>query len=165
MSASLVIRRATLADAAAVRAIYAPYVEQTCISFEEVPPDEAEMALRIAAALEHHDFLVAETSGQLAGYAYASPHRTRAAYCTSVDVAVYLRESAQGCGLGRALYGELLPRLARRGYHAAFAGIALPNPASVALHEATGFTRLGVYREVGRKFGKWLDVGWWQRLL
>jgi phosphinothricin acetyltransferase len=101
----------------------------------------------------------------VAGFAYGGPHRTRAAYRWSVDVTVYVAEQARGHGVGRALYGALLPALAERGFHAAFAGIALPNPGSVALHEAVGFTPLGVYREVGFKLGRWHDVGWWQRLL
>ena len=107
---------------------------------------------------------MAEVAGQVAGYAYGSPHRTRAAYASSCDVAVYVDPVFARQGIGRALYAELLTRLAE-GYHAAFAGIALPNEASIALHEAMGFTHLGTYREVGWKLGAWRDVGWWQRLL
>jgi len=103
--------------------------------------------------------------GAVAGYAYGSPHRTRAAYASSCDVAVYVDPAHSRQGLGRALYAELLPMLADRGFHAAFAGIALPNDASVGLHEAMGFTPVGIYREVGWKMGGWRDVGWWQRLL
>lgn len=159
------VRQVTLADAAAVQAIYQPYVAETTISFEEVPPDRAEMARRIADISAHYPYLVAETGGQVIGYAYASQHRTRSAYRSSVDVAVYVEKTYHGRGVGRALYSELMPAAAARGYHAAFAGIALPNAASVALHESFGFTPVGVYREVGRKFGNWHDVGWWQRLL
>jgi L-amino acid N-acyltransferase YncA len=151
-------------DAAACAAIYAPYVTGTAITFELEEPDAAEFARRIARYAASHAWLVAERDGELLGYAYASPHRERAAYATSCDVGVYCAMAACGQGLGRALYGELLPLLAPR-YHAAFAGIALPNPASVRLHEAFGFTPLGIYREVGRKLGAWHDVGWWQRLL
>lgn len=122
------------------------------------------MAQRIADYGASHAWLVAEMSGVVVGYAYGSPHRTRAAYASSCDVAVYVAPDAARRGVGRALYGALLPLLARR-YHAAFAGIALPNAASIALHEALGFTPLGVYREVGWKLGAWRDVGWWQRLL
>ena len=92
-------------------------------------------------------------------------HRTRAAYASSCDVAIYVCAAAARSGIGRALYGELLARLKARGFHAAFAGIAQPNPASIALHEACGFTPVGVYREVGWKMGAWRDVGWWQRVL
>ena len=101
----------------------------------------------------------------MSGYAYGSSHGTRAAYSSSCDVAVYVDPAHSRQGIGRALYGELLPLLATKGYHAAFAGIALPNDASIGLHEAMGFTPVGIYREVGWKLGGWRDVGWWQRLL
>jgi L-amino acid N-acyltransferase YncA len=123
------------------------------------------MARRIGDYGASHAWLVAELDGAVAGYAYGSPHRTRAAYASSCDVAVYVDPAQQRQGLGRALYAELLPLMAARGFHAAFAGVALPNPASVGLHEAMGFTPVGVYREVGWKLGGWRDVGWWQRLL
>jgi phosphinothricin acetyltransferase len=122
------------------------------------------MAHRIAVYGVSHAWLVAEFGEQLAGYAYGSPHRTRAAYGSSCDVAVYVDPAQSRQGVGRALYAELLERLGET-YHAAFAGIALPNVASVGLHEAMGFTPVGVYREVGWKMGGWRDVGWWQRLL
>jgi phosphinothricin acetyltransferase len=108
---------------------------------------------------------VAEVDGQVIGYAYGSPHRERAAYASSCDVAVYVDPAHARQGLGRALYAALFPLLSARGAHAAFAGIALPNAASVGLHEAMGFTPVGIYREVGWKLGGWRDVGWWQRLL
>ncbi|WP_077145629.1 arsinothricin resistance N-acetyltransferase ArsN1 family B [Sphingopyxis sp. KK2] len=159
------VRQIVLGDAPAVQAIYAPYVTSTTISFEEVPPDVAEMERRIAAILLKYPYLVAEVDGQVVGYAYASEHRTRAAYRTSVDVTVYVAPGAQRSGVARRLYSSLLPTAANMGYHAAFAGIALPNDASVGLHEAMGFEPIGIYREVGRKFDAWHDVGWWQRLL
>ena len=159
------IRDACTADAAACAAIYAPFVNDTWISFEIEAPDAAEMARRIADYRASHAWLIAEVDGALAGYAYGSPHRTRAAYQSSCDVAVYVDPAFARRGFGRALYGALLPRLAERGYHAAFAGIALPNEPSEALHRAAGFTPLGIYREVGWKLGGWRDVGWWQRLL
>jgi L-amino acid N-acyltransferase YncA len=139
-------------------------VTATWISFELEPPTAEEMAARIADYGASHGWLVAERDGQIAGYAYGSPHRTRAAYASSCDVAVYVDPAFARQGIGRALYGALLPLLAER-YHAAFAGIALPNPASVGLHEAVGFTPVGIYREVGKKLDGWRDVGWWQRLL
>ena len=122
------------------------------------------MARRIAEYGVSHSWLVAERGGAVAGYAYASPHRSRAAYASSCDVAVYVDPAHARCGLGRTLYGALLAELAPR-YHAAFAGITLPNVASVGLHEAMGFTPVGIYREVGWKLSAWRDVGWWQRLL
>lgn len=158
----LSVRTATEADAAAVRAIYAPIVESTAISFEDVAPTVEEMGQRIAAALV---FLVAERDGEVLGHAYAGPHRARAAYRSSVDVTVYIGQSARRQGVGTALYAQLLPWLKREGFHAAFAGIALPNAGSVGLHESVGFTPVGVYREVGFKFGKFHDVGWWQMIL
>ena len=159
------LRPATAADAAACAAIYAPFVTDNWVSFELEPPDAAAMAERIANYCANHAWLVAEVDGAIAGYAYGSPHRERAAYASSCDVAVYVDPARARRGIGRALYAELLPILAGRGYHAAFAGIALPNEASVGLHEAMGFTPVGIYREVGWKMGAWRDVGWWQRLL
>lgn len=135
------------------------------MSFELEAPDAAEMTRRISAYGESHCWLVAEIGGEIAGYAYGSPHRERAAYSSSCDVAVYVDPAHGRQGIGRALYSVLLPLLAQKGYHAAFAGIALPNDASIGLHEAMGFTPVGVYREVGWKMGSWRDVGWWQRLL
>lgn len=160
----MTVRPALPGDAAACAAIYLPFVEGTWISFELEPPDKAEMARRIATYSATHAWLVAETNGAVAGYAYGSSHRERAAYASSCDVAVYVDPTHARQGLGRALYGALLPLLAKK-YHAAFAGIALPNDASIGLHEAMGFTPVGVYREVGWKMGGWRDVGWWQRLL
>lgn len=159
------IRQIALADAPAIQAIYAPYVAATTISFEEVSPDVSEIERRIAAIRPLYPYLVAEIGGLIVGYANACEHRTRAAYRTSVDVTVYVAPGAQRCGIARGLYSHLLPAAASMGYHAAFAGIALPNDASVGLHEAMGFEPVGVYREVGRKFDAWHDVGWWQRLL
>ena len=135
------------------------------VSFELDPPDTAEMARRIADYGVSHAWLVAETDGAVTGYAYGSPHRTRAAYASSCDVAVYVDPAHARHGIGRQLYAALFPLLAAKGCHAAFAGIALPNAASIGLHEAMGFSPVGIYREVGWKLGGWRDVGWWQRLL
>ena len=123
------------------------------------------MARRIASYSSSHAWLVADVGGQAIGYAYGSPHRDRAAYASSCDVAVYVDPAHARQGIGRALYAVLLPLLAEQGRHAAFAGIALPNEGSVGLHEAMGFTPVGIYREVGWKMDGWRDVGWWQRLL
>ena len=158
------VRPAAPGDAAACAAIYAPFVERSWISFELEPPDEAEMARRVAEYGASHGWLVAEVGGKVVGYAYGSPHRSRAAYASSCDVAVYVDPAHNRRGIGRALYGDLFARLAEN-YHTAFAGIALPNEASVGLHEAVGFVPVGIYREVGWKMDGWRDVGWWQRLL
>ncbi|MEJ2410818.1 MAG: GNAT family N-acetyltransferase [Novosphingobium sp.] len=159
------IRPALQTDAAACAAIYAPFVKGSVVSFETEAPDAVEMARRIADYGESHAWLIAETDGRVAGYAYASPHRARAAYASSCDVAVYVDPAHARRGIGRSLHAALLPLLKDKGLHAAFAGIALPNPGSVGLHEAMGFTPVGIYREVGWKLGAWHDVGWWQRLL
>jgi phosphinothricin acetyltransferase len=159
------VRIASKTDAAAVAAIYAPYVLETAISFETSPPSAAEMAGRISSTLETHPFLVFDPSDGVVGYAYASAHRERAAYRWSVDLAVYVDRQAHRRGVGRALYAHLFELLARQGYHSAFAGIALPNPKSVSLHEAMGFVHLGTYARVGFKHGAWHDVGWWQRTI
>lgn len=161
----MIVRDARPDDAPAIQAIYAPIVAETAISFETEAPSVGEMAERIAAYQATHVFLAAERGGELLGYAYSSQHRARQAYRSSVDVTVYVSANARRLGVGRALYQELLPRTAARGFHAAFAGVTLPNPGSVALHEAVGFTPVGVYREVGFKLGQWRDVGWWQRIL
>jgi phosphinothricin acetyltransferase len=162
---TLAIRRADpVGDAARCAEIYRPFVTDNWVSFELEPPSATEMAARITDYGQSHGWLVAERDGDVAGYAYGSPHRARAAYSSSCDVAVYVDPAAARGGIGRALYGALLPMLGES-YHAAFAGIALPNEASIGLHEAMGFAPLGIYREVGWKMGGWRDVGWWQRLL
>jgi L-amino acid N-acyltransferase YncA len=159
------IRAATSADASRCAEIYAPYVSDHWVSFELDPPDTAEMVRRIASYDKSHGWLVAEVEGRIAGYAYGCPHRTRQAYSTSADVAIYVDAAYARNGIGRQLYEALFALLKQRGVHAAFAGIALPNPGSIGLHEAMSFTPVGVYREVGWKMGAWRDVEWWQRLL
>jgi L-amino acid N-acyltransferase YncA len=151
------IRPATGEDAAWIAAVYAPYVRDTAVSFETDPPSADEMAARISGSIA---WLV---DSSLRGYAYASPHRSRAAYRWSVDVSVYVAPSAQRTGLGRALYDELFGVLTELGYAQAFAGITLPNDPSVGLHRALGFEPVGVYRNVGFKHGAWRDVAWYQR--
>jgi phosphinothricin acetyltransferase len=148
------------ADAAACTAIYAPYVTGTATSFEDVPPSAEEMARRISAAAATHACLVAERpDGAILGYAYGSTFRARPAYRWTTEVSVYLAaEAPRRTGAGRALYDALLATLTARGYHRAFAGIALPNDASVALHRAVGFEEVGVERRVGFKLGAWHDV-------
>jgi phosphinothricin acetyltransferase len=157
------IRLASPADAPGVAAIYGPVVGTTAISFETAPPSEAEMATRIAAALEHAPWLVcADGGGAILGFAYASRHRERAAYRWSVDVSVYVHEEARRRGIGRGLYTSLFALLRLQGFYAAHAGITLPNAASVGVHESLGFRPVGVYASVGFKLGAWHDVGWWQ---
>jgi phosphinothricin acetyltransferase len=149
-------------DAAACAAIYALSVVDSPTSFEEVAPDAEEMAARIAAA---HDWVVAEDGGEVAGYASATRFMERAAYRWAVSVSIFVLPDRQRRGLGSALYGMLLPRLAEQGFTSAMAGITLPNPGSVALHEAAGFRRAGLFEQIGYKAGAWRDVAWYQRKL
>jgi L-amino acid N-acyltransferase YncA len=156
------IRLATAMDAEGILAIYAPIVRETAISFEVEPPTLAEMQARIEETLSRLPWLVSESDTGIGGYAYASRHRERAAYQWSVDVSVYVAASKRRHGLARGLYTSLLTILAELGYYSAFAGIALPNPASVGFHESMGFRPIGVLRNVGYKLEAWHDVGWWQ---
>jgi L-amino acid N-acyltransferase YncA len=156
------VRRATAADAVACVDIYRPYVLDTAITFETDVPTVQEMANRIVEALAMHEWLVLEADGGIAGYAYAHQFNPRAAYRWSVETSVYLAQEGRRTGGGRMLYAELLRRLAERGFRRAFAGIAQPNEASNALHEAFGFAPAGYYRRVGWKLGAWHDVQWWQ---
>jgi phosphinothricin acetyltransferase len=151
-----------LNDAAALAAIYAPFVLETAISFEEDPPSSEDMAGRIATTLATHPFVVSESDGRVVGYAYAGPHGQRPAYRWSANVSVYVDRNEHRRGVGRTLYLGLFDRLRRQGFHSLFAGITLPNAKSVGLHEALGFEHLGAYREVGFKHGVWHDVGYWR---
>jgi L-amino acid N-acyltransferase YncA len=155
------IRPADVQDAGGIAAVYRPYVTDSVASFETVPPDATEIAGRMLGT-PRLPWLVACRDGVVLGYAYAATHRSRPAYRWSVDCSVYLSADARGAGTGRAMYERLLPELRTLGYVTAFAGITLPNPGSVGLHEALGFTPVGVYRAAGYKAGRWHDVGWWQ---
>lgn len=149
-------------DALRCAEIYAPAIESGYASFEDEAPDAAEMAARMAAS---HVWLMAERDGAVAGYAYAGAHHVREGYRWAVNVAVYVDAAHRGHGVGRELYGVLLPELQDRGLRWAVAGIALPNPPSVRLHRALGFRVAGVFRDIGYKAGAWRDVSWWQREL
>ena len=152
-------------DAAACAAIYAPSVTAGVASLEERAPEPHEIAERIRIITRDYPWLVAEIDGEVAGYAYASRHRDRAAYRWSADVTVYIDAAHHRRGVGRALYAALLDLLARQGVHEACAGITLPNDASVGLHESLGFVPVGVYRDIAYKFGRWRSTGWWQKTL
>jgi L-amino acid N-acyltransferase YncA len=152
-------------DAAGCAAVYAPYVRDTAVSFEEDAPSGAEMRRRMGTSGARYPWLVAEDGGTVVGYAYASQHRGRAAYRWAVDVAIYLDAGHHRRGIGRALYQALFERLTRQGFRMACAGITLPNAASVALHEKVGFEFVGTYRQIGWKSGRWHDVAWYQRPL
>lgn len=159
------IRLAVSADGPALAEIYAPAVTDGAISFELDPPDGAEMSRRIDATIVRTPWIVYVLGEQLVGYAYAGAHRARPAYQWSVDVSVYVHPTHQRRGMGRALYTSLFAALTLQGFRNAYAGIALPNPASVGFHEAAGFTSVGVYHKVGYKFGAWHDVMWLERAL
>lgn len=159
------IRPATLADAADLLAIYAPCVRDSTISFETEPPSVDEFAARISKALSRWQWLVADHDGRAVGYVYGSLHRERAAYRWSTEVSAYLHPDYRQRGIAQTLYRRLFDDLAARGYCNALAGIALPNDASVALHRSVGFQPIGVFNKVGRKFGRWHDVAWFQRPL
>lgn len=161
----LAVRDATIADATTCAAIYAPYVLGTAASFETDPPEPAELARRIEAALETHAWLVAEHGGVLVGYAYATAYKPRPAYRWTCEVSVYVDVDRQRAGVGRALYDALLERLAARGFRTAVATMTLPNPASAGLHESLGFSVSGVLTQVGWKSGRWHDVALLQRAL
>jgi phosphinothricin acetyltransferase len=157
------IRPATALDAGRIAAIYNHYVTTTTVSFEEEPVTASGMARRIAdvdaAGLP---WLVLEVDGIVAGYAYATKWRVRPAYRHSVESSVYLDGAFAGRGFGRLLYGALLDELRTRELHLVIGGIALPNEASIGLHEALGFRKVAHFSEVGKKFGRWLDVGYWE---
>ena len=155
------VRSATLDDAEPLLAIYRPFVLETAISFELEPPSIAEFRERIERSLGEWAWLVAERGGRPIGYAYATPHRSRGAYKWSVEPSVYVHEGSHRQGIGTLLYEALLPLLTQKGYCNAYAGITLPNDASVALHRRLGFQAAGVFRSVGHKFGAWHDVSWW----
>jgi L-amino acid N-acyltransferase YncA len=160
-----VIRNARATDAAAICHIYNHYILNTTITFEELPLDVAEMAERIKACTVNLPWIVLEEKGAVTGYAYAGPWKARSAYRHTVESSVYLSAAETGRGLGTLLYEALFRQLREHTIHAVVAGITLPNQASVALHEKSGFVKVGHFREVGRKFNSWLDVGYWELLL
>ena len=159
------IRLATASDGPALAEIYRPAITESAISFELEPPDGNEMATRVAKIIDRTPWLVLERDGAVIGYAYASPHRDRAAYQWSVEVSAYVHRDAWRTGAARAMYSSLFAVLVMQRFRNAYAGITLPNPASVGFHTAVGFTLVGVYRGVGYKFGAWHDVGWFERPL
>jgi len=154
------IRSAEPQDARAIRDIYAPFVAENATSFEVTVPDVSEMERRINDSRAQYPWLVFEGDANVLGYAYASSHRQRKAYQWCADVSVYVHAEARNCGVGKALYNALFEMLRRQGYINAYAGITLPNPASVRLHESLGFVQVGIYSRVGFKLGKWHDVSW-----
>ena len=159
------IRPATVTDAHAISVVYNHFILNTTVTFEETAISPGDMAQRIEAHAGRLPFLVAEIDNAVAGYAYAAPWKTRSAYRHSVESSIYVASEFTGMGLGSRLYQALLQDLRKQGVHAVLAGIALPNKASIGLHEAFGFSKVGQMREVGRKFDQWIDVGYWQLIL
>ncbi|MCC7054547.1 MAG: N-acetyltransferase [Gemmatimonadaceae bacterium] len=163
---AVMVREVTAADAGALAAIYNHYVRETVITFEEEPVTAAEMWHRIEEVHRTgHPYIVAEEDGEVIGYAYASLWKSRSAYRHTTESTVYLAPGATGRGAGTALYAALLDALTTRGFHAVLGGIALPNAASVALHEKLGFRKVAHFEQTGFKFGGWVDVGYWERIL
>lgn len=156
------IRIATPEDAESITAIYAHYVRDTVISFEQEPPTLEEMRERVLNTLRLCPWLVCVEGSEVLGYAYANRHRERHAYQWSVDVSVYIHSEHHRKGIGKTLYATLFSLLRLQGYYNAFAGITLPNSGSVGIHESFGFQLVGIYRSVGFKFDRWHDTGWWQ---
>ncbi len=159
---SLLIRDAALEDAASILNIYSPYIIDTSITFETEIPSVDDFRSRIASVTSMYPWFVAESNGVVAGYAYASRHKERAAYRWCVDFAIYISPSFQGKGLGSLLYGELIGVVKALGYYNAFGIISLPNEASVRLHESYGFVKTAHIRSAGYKRGSWHDIGHWQ---
>jgi phosphinothricin acetyltransferase len=158
------IRSPQVKDAAAVCRIYNHFITETTVTFATDPVPDEEMADTIAQVTDKFPWVVWEDGGEVLGYAAASEWKSRCAYRYSVETTIYLAPEAAGRGVGTALYGELLEQVEAAGHHSALGGIALPNPASVALHEKLGFFKVGHLREVGRKFDQWVDVGYWQKV-
>ena len=161
----MTIRTATPTDAPHILSIYTPFITDTTVSFEYTVPTVAEFTQRIQTIQQRLPYLVAESDGRVLGYAYASPHRDRAAYQWSVDTSVYIHPDEHRQGIARQLYTTLFDLLRRQGFHNAYAGITLPNPASEAFHRSMGFEPVGIYKNVGYKFGAWHSVEWLQLAL
>jgi phosphinothricin acetyltransferase len=159
------IRSATPSDAEAICNIYNYYVLNTHNNFEEEAVSVPEMEDRIRTVLEKHFWLVFESEGKIAGYAYAGAWKSRCSYRYSVETTVYVAQGHLGKGIGSKLYDALLAKLHDTDVHAVIGGIALPNEESIALHEKFGFEKIAQFREVGYKFNKWIDVGYWEKLI
>lgn len=158
------IRKATVADAAAIASIYNYYILETVITFEVEAISEADMALRIEQISAKYPYLVYEEEGKVVGYAYVGEFRGRFSYRFTGESTIYLNPRSSGKGVGFALYGQLMKEARKQKLHAIMAGITLPNAASQRLHEKLGFEKVGHFREVGYKFDRWLDVGYWEYL-
>ena len=158
------IRPAKEDDANQIAAIYNHYIEYTSITFEQVPITGTEMASRLKQGVSKGTWLVCENDKKLVGYAYSSPWGERIGYRRSVETSIYLDHSYIKKGLGFELYDKLLEQLQLQQIHTVIGVIGLPNPQSIALHEKLGFKQVAELKQIGQKFGKWVDVGYWQLL-
>lgn len=156
------IRFVTVDDAESICAIYNHHIENSIATFEEDAVAVSDMQDRIRNASEAKPWFVYESDDGLAGYAYASAWQSRCAYRFSLETTVYLSRDHMGRGVGTELYGHLIADIRARNMHSLIAAIALPNEASVALHEKFGFEKVGQFKEVGWKFDQWIDVGYWE---
>lgn len=156
------IREALTEDVSDICKIYNPYILETTHTFEEVPVTEAIMLERMNKCIKRGHWFVYELDSKVIGYAYATEWKARSAYRFTVETSVYIDKGHVGKGIGRQLYTRLIEKLKSDDIHAIIGGIALPNPASIALHESLGFDKVAHYKEIGFKKGRWLDVGYWQ---
>ena len=159
----LKIRKATSSDVQAITDIYNYYIKHSPSTFEETELTAAEMADRVEIISDKYVWLVGEVLGEIIGYAYAGEWKSRSAYRLTVETSIYLRNGSEGNGYGKLLYAELLKQVEQLGYKCLIGGIALPNNASIRLHESLGFVKNGQFVKVGIKFGKWIDVGYWEK--
>lgn len=159
------IRKVDIPDAERISSIYNQYIETSTATFEENPHTADEVAARIRKITEDYPWIVFEEQGNVIGYTYADKWKERSAYRHSVETAIYLDPKHHGKGIGTELKGAIIDILRNEGFHCVISGIALPNPASVALCEKHGFKKMAHFKEVGYKFGKWIDVAYWQLIL
>ncbi len=159
------IRSAEKRDNDEICDIYNHYVRHSIATFDETEMSREEMQEYLSGIITHYHWLVYESVGNVLGYAYTSPWKSRCAYKYSLESTIYLHPDYVGKGIGTRLYSALISKVKESGYHALIGGISLPNPASIALHEKMGFQKIGHFREVGFKFDKWIDVGYWELLL
>jgi len=158
------VRKVKFTDDEQITEIYNFYILKTHHTFEIEPVSVTEMQNRIAETSKNYPFLVCEENAEIFGYAYAAEYKSRCAYRNSAEVSVYIRDGARGKGIGKLLYKNLLDEISVAEIHAIIAGIALPNEASIRLHEKFGFEKVAHFREIGFKFGRWIDIGYWQLL-
>jgi len=159
------IRNVNVKDSKDIVEIYNHYVETSIVTFETDLVSGDEMGERIKSLYIEYPWIVCEKEGQIVGYAYTSPWKTRSAYKKSVEISIYVRPGMQGQGIGKKLMRELLDRIEESGVHCIIGGVALPNAGSVGLHEKYGFEKVAHFKEVGRKFNKWIDVGYWELII